>query len=114
MTRLISEGQLKERSEDGQVQQQAALEEVLAAGLIKHSISLPFLRIAYSVPQVYFGFWILDFGLDKSVNKGIIQNQRLNIKSYFILTCNIEPLILNEELHHLLHKNHSKCFRKKT
>ena len=60
MTRLISEGQLKERSEDGQVQQQAALEEVLAAGLIKHSISLPFLRIAYSVPQVYFGFWILD------------------------------------------------------
>ncbi len=64
MTRLVSEGQLKERSEGDQVQQHAAPEEMLAAGLIKLSISLPFFVIAYGVPERYFIFWILDFGLN--------------------------------------------------
>jgi hypothetical protein len=87
-----------------EVQRHAALYEVSAAGLIKHLISLPFPVIAYSVPQVYFGFWILDFGLDKSVNKSITQNQSLYIQSQNKITLIIKPLILNEELHHLLHK----------
>ena len=43
----------------------------VGGGVSINFIKLAAVSIAQTVPQNYFGFWILDFGLGKSINTGV-------------------------------------------